>query len=65
MKGRGLFTGFLEVLESKRSEFTLVGLKEGVSSAIGATALGAEGAGLSLPVDYAANTYELFHYKPK
>ena len=60
-----LFTGFLEVLERKRVEFTLVSLKEGVSSAIGATALGAEEAGLSLPVNYAANTYELFHYKPQ
>ena len=57
--------GFIEALEDRKVEFTLVALKEGVSSAVGAAALGAEEAGLSLSVDYAANTYQLFHYKPE
>lgn len=57
--------GFIEALESAKIEFTLVALKEGVSSAIGAAALGAEGVGFSLPIDYAANTYQLFNYKPE
>ena len=60
-----IFIGFIEALEGRKIEFTLVALKEGVSSAIGAAALGAEEAGLFLPIDYAANTYELFHYKPE
>ena len=60
-----MLSGFVEALASERKEFTLVALKEGVSSAIGATALGAKEAGLSLPIDYAANTIELFHYKPE
>lgn len=58
-------TGFIEALKSEKIEFTLVALQVGVSSAVGATALGAEEAGLSLPIDYAANTYELFHYRPE
>lgn len=58
-------TGFTEALKTEKIEFTLVSLQAGVSSAVGATALGAEEAGLSLPIDYAANTYELFHYRPE
>ena len=59
------YTGFTEALKSEKIELTLVALREGVSSAVGATALGAEEAGLTLPIDYAANTYELFHYRPE
>lgn len=56
--------GFMEALSGEGVEFTLVMLKEGVSSAIGAAALGAKAAGLSLTLDYSSNTTQLFHYKP-
>ncbi len=45
-------------------EFTIVTLREGVSSAVGAAALGAKAAGLTLSMDHAANVNVLFHYKP-
>ena len=54
----------MEVLSGEGIEFTLVKLKEGVSSAIGGAALGAKAAGLTLSLDYASNTTVLFHYKP-
>ena len=54
--------GFLEALRDEDVEFTIVTLR--VSSAIGAVALGTKAAGLSLPLDFAANTTVLFHYKP-
>ncbi|XP_064383181.1 N-acetyl-D-glucosamine kinase-like [Halichondria panicea] len=56
--------GFLSALSDTGVEFTLVSLKEGVSSAVGAAALGAKAAGLSLTMDHAANVNVLFHYKP-
>lgn len=57
-------TGFMEAVSSEGVEFTLVMLKEGVSSAIGGAVLGAKTAGLSLSMDYSFNTTVLFHYKP-
>lgn len=57
-------SGFMEAVSGEGVEFTLVKLKEGVSSAIGAAALGAKFAKLSLPLDFASNVCELFHYKP-
>ena len=57
-----LSTGFMEALRGERVEFTLVTLK--VSSGIGAAVLGARKAGITLPIDYTANTNVLFHYKP-
>lgn len=56
--------GFMETLSSGGVEFTLVMLKEDVSSALGGAVLGAKFAGLSLALDYASNTTLLFHYKP-
>lgn len=57
-------TGFMEVLSSEGVEFTLVMLKEGVSSAMGGAVLGAKSAELSLSLDYSSNTTLLFYYKP-
>lgn len=54
----------MEALSSEGAEFTLVMLKEGVSSAIGGAVLGAKAAGLTLDIDYSSNTTQLFHYKP-
>ncbi len=54
----------MEALSGEGVEFTLVMLKEGVSSAIGGAVLGAKAAGLSLELDYNANISNLFHYKP-
>ena len=56
--------GFMEAVSSEGVEFTLVMLKEGVSSAIGGAALGAKAAGLVLKLDYESTTSQLFHYKP-
>ena len=52
----------MDTLRGERVEFTLVTLK--VSSGIGAAVLGARKAGVTLPIDYTANTNVLFHYKP-
>ena len=57
-------TGFMEAVSNEGVEFTLVMLKEGVSSAIGGAVLGAKTAGLSFSMDYSSNTTVLFHYKP-
>ena len=54
----------MEALSSEGVEFTLVMLKEGVSSAMGGAVLGAKSAGLSLSLDYSLTTTLLFHYKP-
>ena len=59
-----LCTGFLCALSDSRVEFTIVTLKEGVSSAVGAAALGAKAAGLTLAMDHTANVNVLFHFKP-
>ena len=56
--------GFISALSDTGVEFTLVTLKEGVSSAVGAAALGAKAAGLSFTMDHTANVNVLFHYKP-
>jgi len=56
--------GFLSSLSETRVEFTLVTLKEGVSSAVGGALLGAKSAGDSLSVDHASNVTVLYHYKP-
>ena len=52
----------MKALRAERVEFTLVTLK--VSSGVGAAVLGARKAGVTLPIDYTANTDVLFHYKP-
>ena len=54
-------SGFLEVLKEDQIEFTLVSLKTGVSSGIGAAALGAKAAGLSVQIDYDYNVNVLYH----
>ena len=54
----------MEALSGEGVEFTLVMLREDVSSAIGAAALGAKAAGFSLPLDYSSNITTLFHYQP-
>jgi hypothetical protein len=54
----------MESLSGEGVEFTLVMLKDGVSSAIGGAMLGAKSAGLSLNMDHSATTTLLFHYKP-
>lgn len=58
-----LLLGFLSALNDTGVEFTLVSLKDGVSSAVGAASLGAKAAGLSLHIDHSANVDVLFHCK--
>lgn len=58
---QNFFSGFLSALGD--IEFTLVCLKEGVSSAVGAATLGAKAAGVSLHIEHSANVDVLFHYK--
>lgn len=54
----------MEALSNEGVEFTLVMLKDDVSSAMGGAVLGAKSAGLSLSLDYSSTTTLLFHYKP-
>jgi len=54
----------MEAMSGEGIEFTLVMLKEGVSTALGGAVLGAKAAGLTLSLDYSTTTIELFHYKP-
>jgi N-acetylglucosamine kinase len=53
--------GFLSVAGEAVSELTVVRLT--TSSAVGGAILGAREAGVSLPVDYQANTHLLEHFK--
>ena len=54
----------MEAMSGAGLEFTLVMVKEGVSTAQGGAVLGAKAAGLSLSLDYSSTTTKLFHYKP-
>ena len=54
----------MEAMSGEGIEFTLVKLKQGVSTALGGAVLGAKAAGLPLSLDYSSTTTELFHYKP-